>query len=88
METGSPLQTYNSIMKVAIAQINPTVGDISGNVRKIIDFGKRAQAQQAQLVIFPEMAVCGYPPMDLLLKDSLMVKLLLTSSLCNSHITI
>ncbi len=57
-------------MKVAIAQINPTVGDISGNVRKIIDFGRRAQAQQADLVIFPEMAVCGYPPMDLLLKDS------------------
>lgn len=57
-------------MKAAIAQINPTVGDISGNVKKIIDFGRRALAQQADLVIFPEMAVCGYPPMDLLLKNS------------------
>lgn len=57
-------------MKVAIAQINPTVGDFSGNVRKIVDFGKRARAAQADLVIFSELAVCGYPPMDLLLKDS------------------
>jgi NAD+ synthetase len=57
-------------MKVAIAQINPTVGDITGNVRKIIEFGRRAQAKNADLVIFSELAVCGYPPMDLLLKDS------------------
>jgi NAD+ synthase (glutamine-hydrolysing) len=57
-------------MKVAIAQINPTVGDIAGNVRKIVEFGRRARAAQADLVIFPEMSVCGYPPMDLLLKDS------------------
>lgn len=57
-------------MKIAIAQINPTVGDIQGNVNKIIDFGHRAKAEAADLVVFPEMAVCGYPPMDLLLKDS------------------
>lgn len=57
-------------MKIAIAQINPTVGDIQGNVRKIIDFGQRAKSRGAQLVVFPELAVCGYPPMDLLLKDS------------------
>ena len=57
-------------MKVAVAQINPTVGDIHGNVSKIIDYGHRAKALGAQLVIFPELAVCGYPPMDLLLKDS------------------
>lgn len=57
-------------MKIAIAQINPTVGDISGNVRKIVEFGDRARQAQGELVIFPELAVCGYPPMDLLLKDS------------------
>ena len=57
-------------MKIAIAQINPTVGDIAGNVQKIIDFGRRAKAQGAELVIFSEMVVCGYPPMDLLLKES------------------
>lgn len=57
-------------MKIGIAQINPTVGDIQGNVRKIIEFGRRAKAGGANLVVYPELAVCGYPPMDLLLKDS------------------
>jgi NAD+ synthase (glutamine-hydrolysing) len=57
-------------MKVAIAQINPTVGDIAGNVKKIIEFGRRALEHNAELVIFPEMAVCGYPPMDLLLMET------------------
>lgn len=57
-------------MNIAIAQINPTVGDIQANVRKIIEFGHRAQAQNADLVVFPELSICGYPPMDLLLKDS------------------
>jgi NAD+ synthase (glutamine-hydrolysing) len=57
-------------MKIGVAQINPTVGDIPGNVSKIIDFGRRAKAGGADLVVFPELAVCGYPPMDLLLKDN------------------
>jgi NAD+ synthase (glutamine-hydrolysing) len=57
-------------VKVALAQINPTVGDIDNNVNKIIDYGKRAWAAGAELVIFPELAICGYPPMDLLLKES------------------
>lgn len=57
-------------MKIGIAQINPTVGDIQGNVRKIIDFGRKAMAGGAELVIYPELAVSGYPPMDLLLKES------------------
>ncbi len=57
-------------MKVALAQINPTVGDIENNVIKIVEFGRRAWAAGAELVIFPELAICGYPPMDLLLKES------------------
>jgi NAD+ synthetase len=57
-------------MKIAIAQINPTVGDIAGNVSKIISYGRKAREQNAELVIFSELVVCGYPPMDLLLKDS------------------
>lgn len=57
-------------MKIAIAQINPTVGDIQGNVRKIIEFGRSARAHAPDLIVFPEMSICGYPPMDLLLKDS------------------
>lgn len=57
-------------MKIALAQINTTVGDISGNVERILDFAKRAKSAEADLIVFPELAVTGYPPMDLLLKDS------------------
>ncbi len=57
-------------MKLALAQINPTVGDFSGNIRKILEFSRKAQDHGAQLVIFPELAVCGYPPADLLEKPS------------------
>jgi NAD+ synthetase len=57
-------------MKLALAQINTTVGDIAGNVDKIVEYGKRAKKAGAQLVVFPELSVTGYPPRDLLLKDS------------------
>jgi NAD+ synthetase len=53
-------------MKIALAQINTRVGDLSGNFRKIAEFTDRAKKEGADLVIFPEMAVNGYPPMDLL----------------------
>ncbi len=55
-------------MRIALAQINPTIGDFAGNTRKIIEFAGRAQSQGAHLVMFPELAVCGYPPADLLEK--------------------
>ncbi|HSV16587.1 MAG TPA: nitrilase-related carbon-nitrogen hydrolase, partial [Tepidisphaeraceae bacterium] len=55
-------------MRIALAQINPTVGDIAGNVRKILDFTGRAKTAGAALVVFPELSVTGYPPKDLLLK--------------------
>ncbi|MBI5699395.1 NAD+ synthase [Candidatus Saganbacteria bacterium] len=55
-------------MKLALAQINPTVGDLPGNTRKIMDFISRAREQEADLVVFPELAITGYPPEDLLLK--------------------
>jgi NAD+ synthase (glutamine-hydrolysing) len=57
-------------MKIALGQINTTIGDIDGNVDKMIAFAINAKQGGARLVIFPELAVCGYPPMDLLLKDS------------------
>lgn len=57
-------------MKLALAQINPTIGDFLGNVRKIVELSLASQRQGADLVIFPEMAVCGYPPADLLEKTS------------------
>jgi len=56
--------------RLALAQINPTVGDIPGNTAKILDYLKRAQEAQADLVAFPEMATTGYPPEDLLFKTS------------------
>ncbi|HEY4356994.1 MAG TPA: NAD+ synthase [Acidobacteriaceae bacterium] len=57
-------------MRIAIAQINPTVGDFSGNLKKIREFTGRAAEQHAELVMFPELAICGYPPGDLLEKDA------------------
>ena len=56
------------MLKIALAQINPTVGDLTGNTRKILAYALQAQKRGADLVIFPELALCGYPPEDLLLK--------------------
>ncbi len=57
-------------MRIALAQINPTVGDFSGNLHKILDRVDQAAAAAVDLVIFPELATCGYPPADLLEKKS------------------
>jgi NAD+ synthase (glutamine-hydrolysing) len=52
-------------VKIALGQINPTVGDFSGNAAKIIQFSQQARSAGAGLILFPELAVCGYPPRDL-----------------------
>jgi NAD+ synthetase len=52
-------------MKIALAQINPAVGDFAGNVDRIVEYAQRALERGADLVVFPELAVCGYPPRDL-----------------------
>ncbi len=52
-------------MKIALGQINPTVGDFAGNATKIIEFSHQAKAGGAGLILFPELSVCGYPPRDL-----------------------
>ena len=57
-------------MRVALAQINPTVGDFAGNSALILARLAEARAQRAELVVFPELCLCGYPPMDLLDHDS------------------
>ena len=57
-------------MKIALAQIDPTIGDFSGNLSKIIDVSRRAAAMGARLAVFSELAICGYPPADLLEKPS------------------
>ena len=54
------------MFKLALAQINPTVGDINGNTAKIISYIKKAYSRNADIVIFPELALTGYPPEDLL----------------------
>ena len=55
-------------MKIALAQLNPTVGDLDGNVRRILDSCARAARAGARLVVTPELSLVGYPPRDLLLK--------------------
>ncbi len=52
-------------MKIALGQINPTVGDFAGNAAKITDFSRRATTAGAGLILFPELSLCGYPPRDL-----------------------
>ncbi len=56
-------------MRIGLAQINVTVGDLAGNSQKILSFVQKAKDLQADLVVFPELAVCGYPPEDLLHKE-------------------
>ena len=56
-------------MRIALAQINPIVGDLPGNHQKIHEYTLRAQKEHADIVIFPELALCGYPPEDLLFKE-------------------
>ncbi|HPM35576.1 MAG TPA: NAD+ synthase, partial [Spirochaetota bacterium] len=53
-------------MKIALAQFNPIVGDISGNKNKIINLIEESGKQNADIIVFPELATIGYPPMDLL----------------------
>lgn len=57
-------------MKIALAQINSTVGDIRGNTDKIISCIQNAQENEAELIVFPELSICGYPPDDLLLQNN------------------
>ncbi|TVQ57159.1 MAG: NAD+ synthase, partial [Spirulina sp. DLM2.Bin59] len=57
-------------MKVAIAQLNPTIGDLKGNAAQILAAAEGAIAQGANLLLTPELSLCGYPPRDLLLQPS------------------
>ena len=57
-------------LRIALAQINPTVGDLEGNARLIIDWIGRAREQRVDIVCFPELAITGYPPEDLVLKPA------------------
>lgn len=74
-------------MRVALAQINPTVGDLSRNTQKIGDFIEQARQADADIVAFPELALCGYPPEDLLLKEHFIKDNLKQINLLKQNIT-
>src|SRR5215469_8488203 len=57
-------------MKIALGQINPTVGDFAGNSARIIEYAGRAKSAGAGLILFPELSICGYPPRDLVERAS------------------
>jgi len=61
-------------MRIALAQINPTIGDFAGNEAKILEAARRGEAEELDLVVFPELAIPGYPPRDLLLKSDFIAK--------------
>ncbi len=61
-------------MKIALAQINPTVGDFTGNLDRILAASRRAAAEGARLTVFSELAICGYPPADFLEKPSFLAR--------------
>lgn len=61
-------------LRLALAQINSSVGDIEGNTEKIIEYIKKAREYEVDIIAFPELAVTGYPPEDLLLKPSFIEK--------------
>jgi NAD+ synthetase len=61
-------------VKIALAQIDPTVGDFTGNLQKIVAFSRRAADSGARLTVFSELAICGYPPADLLEKPSFLAR--------------
>ncbi len=57
-------------MRIALAQINPTVGDLSGNVNRMTQAAREAAGRGAEAVVFPELSLTGYPPRDLVEKPS------------------
>jgi len=68
-------------MKIALAQVNYLIGDFEGNTKKIIECIRKARLQKADLVIFAELSVCGYPPRDFLEFDDFILR-------CNTQIDI
>jgi NAD+ synthase len=57
-------------MRIALAQLNPTVGDLGGNAKRAVDAHARARAAGADVIVFSELFLNGYPPEDLVLKPA------------------
>jgi len=69
IETNAPRTTTEiAMLKIAIAQFNATLGDLAGNAARIVEYAERARAAGADLLLTPELSLCGYPPEDLLLR--------------------
>ena len=66
---------YNLLMRLALAQIDPTVGAIDDNLSLVLSHIERAKRAECDLVIFPELAVCGYSPLDLLWRRGFVEKM-------------
>lgn len=62
-------------MKILVGQLNPRVGDIESNAERILEWIRTAQSRGADLLVFPELVLCGYPPEDLLLRDSMKLRI-------------
>lgn len=60
-------------MRIALCQINPTIGDLAGNSKQIVKALETARNANAEIALFPELTLCGYPPEDLLLHDDFIV---------------
>ncbi|MFQ4143470.1 NAD+ synthase [Chlorogloeopsis sp. ULAP02] len=65
-------------MKIAIAQLNPTIGDLPKNAQKILEAAQQAVTEGARLLLTPELSLCGYPPRDLLLNPSFVEAMTIT----------
>jgi NAD+ synthetase len=61
-------------VKIALAQIDPTIGDFTGNLDRIVEFSRRAADKGVRLTVFSELAICGYPPADFLEKPSFLAR--------------
>ncbi|MCB1109339.1 MAG: NAD+ synthase, partial [Chlamydiia bacterium] len=62
-------------MKILVAQINPVIGDIEANTQKVLDSIQRGRKSQADIILFPELTLCGYPPQDLVYHQTFISKM-------------
>ena len=67
----NPPDTPPDVLKIAFAQVNPTVGNVAGNLALVRRMREQAAAAGADLVVFPELVLVGYPPEDLVLRPAL-----------------
>ena len=74
-----------TVLRIALAQINPTVGDLDGNLAKLIDAYDRAEEAGCDLVAYPELSITGYPPEDLVLKQGFVADNLATLAAFAAH---